>query len=290
MVIIRQIILLSLISNVLFAKPHKDDGAASDGRNKDEIVLRESLGGKQSNVLLLTIIDLVKEVKDLHCLVKEHSVKIELLQYELMKKMEDQNDNMKSKLVGTIEGVESRLVQNIEDMESNVIRNIGELDSMVENVDSKIEAWRSEVRLISQQKLTWQNGTYLNHHSDFVVDGVYTLSKDYLGINPIQHMSGAQVNQMIIIDLGGLFKIHSVKVWNRVDCCQDRLGVVIYADDELLGSIFQAKRIYNFRAKDNVYARRIYLKTVSPTSPNYVEVQVFGTGPYSESELKKLKI
>jgi len=287
--IIHQIILLSLISNVLFAKPYKDDGPVSDGHNKDEMILSESFGDKQSNVLLLTIIDLVKEVKDLHYLVKEHSEKIELLQYELMKKIEDQNDNMESKLVGTIEGVESRLVQNMEDMESKVIANIGEMDSKVENVDSKIEAWRSEVRLISQQKLTWQNGTNANYYSDFVVDGVYTLSKDH-GINPIQHMAGAQVNHMIIIDLGGLFKIHSVKVWNRVDCCQDRLGVLVYADDELLGSIFEAKRIYNFRAKDNVYARRIYLKTVSPTDPNYLEVQVFGTGPYSESELKKLKI
>jgi len=303
-----QIIFLSLIINFLFADSGKDPDFGSGGSKVEEMV---EFGYKQPSVLLLTIIDLVKEVKELNCLVKANSEKLENVELELGKKIQDvklscqsvvKNDEMESKLVDTIEEVEtrlaqnivdtieeveSRLAQNIEDMESNVIGNIGEIDSKVRNVDSKIEVWRSEVRLISQQKLTWQNDTHSNHFSDFAVDGVYTLDKRQNGVNPISHLYGSKVNHMLIIDLGGFFKIHSVKIWNRPDCCQDGVGVLIYADEELIGNIYEAKRLYNFYAKDKVYARKIYLKQGLPRDSNYLEVQVYGTGPYEEYKVKR---
>jgi len=286
---------LALMTKFLFAKSDRSDVGASD---KQEVMLRESFGDKQSSVLLLTIIDLVKEVKDLHYLVKAHSEKTDHLD-ELIKKMGDKTDNMEAKLVDTIDlikniedqndDMESKLVNTIGEVESRLVQNIKEMESKVTNVDSKIEVWRSEVRLISQQKLTWQNTTHTKYYSDFAVDGVYTLSNDVAGVNPMQHTYGAQINHMLIIDLGAFFKIHSVKIWNRIDCCQDRLGVMIYADEELLGGVYEAKRQYNFKAKDKVYARKIYLKQTRPLNMNYVEVQVFGTGPYDECEVKELK-
>ena len=43
---------------------------------------------------------------------------------------------------------------------------------------------------------------------------------------------------MVIIDLGGFFKIHTVKLWNTLDGYQTYvLGVMIYVDDQLIGSI-----------------------------------------------------
>jgi len=91
---------------------------------------------------------------------------------------------------------------------------------------------------------------------------------------------------MLIIDLGGFFKIHTVKVWNRADCCQSQsLGVVVYADEEILGTINESKLLYNFLANDQVYASKIYLKQSIPNHMNFREVQVFGTGPYNEDEV-----
>jgi len=246
----------------------------------DEEAMAAAIGYNQPNVVLLTVIDLMKEVKELHCLVKEQNQKIEMRMKELELKLAglgEKSDKMETTLVNTVGQVESRLVGNIDEVRSDVSK-----------IDNKIDVWRSEVRLISQQKLTWQNSTLHYYFSDFVVDGVYTRSTDYNGENPIQHMEGGQVNYMIIIELGGLFKIHSVKIWNRVDCCQDRLGVLIYADDELLGSIYVAKVQYNFHASENVYARNIYLKQVNPVDVNFLEVQVFGNGPYGEYEVKGL--
>jgi len=292
---LREIFFLALMTKFLFAKSDRSDNGVSE---KQDVILRESFGDKQSSVLLLTIIDLVKEVKDLHYLVKAHSEKMDHLD-ELIKKMGDKTDNMEAKLVDTIDlikniedqndDMESKLVNTIWEVESRLVQNIKEMESKVTNVDSKIEVWRSEVRLISQQKLTWQNTTQKYHYSDFAVDGVYTLSKDMEGVNPMQHIDGSQINHMLIIDLGGFFKIHSVKIWNRIGCCQDRLGVMIYADEELLGGIYEPKRQYNFKAKDKVYARKIYLKQTRPLNMNYVEVQVFGTGPYDECEVKELQ-
>jgi len=275
---VHQIIFLCLMINFLFAESNKSPGAISGSRYNEDLIPKESFGDRQTTVLS-TLMDLVKEVNKFNYLVKGQSEKID--------RMDEQIKRMESKLVDTVGEVESRLIHNIEDMESKVVQNVAEMGSKVANVDNKIEVWRSEVRLISQQKLTWHNNTHKYHYSDFAVDGVYTLSNDMVGVNPMQHIEGSQINHMLIIDLGGFFKIHSVKVWNRIDCCQDRLGVLIFADEELIGGIYEAKRQYNFNAKDKVYARKIYLKQTRPLAMNYIEVQVFGTGPYQETEVKK---
>jgi len=268
--VVHQILLLSFLTKLVLASTDK-------GTN-----LIDADGSSQSSVLLLTVIDLLREVKDLHCFVKEHSEKIDKRMDELEFKF--------SQHVDTIGGLESRLVQNMEDIEETLIGNMGEMDSVVKSVGSKIDVWRSEVRLISHHKQTWQNSTHGRLFSDFVVDGVYTLSDDYAGANPIQHVNDRNVNTMIIIDLGGLFQIHLIKVWNRMDCCQDRLGVLIYADDELVGNIHVAQVQYNFYVKEYVFARKIYFKQVSETYMNYLEIQVFGNGPYEAKEAEGLKV
>jgi len=274
---VRQILLLGIISNFVFAHAGKDTNA--------ETAVGDAIGCDWQNTLLLSVMNLMNEVKELHRLVKEQGEKIEKKIEEWDSKLPGHceiSDMMESKLVEVIGQVESKLVGNMDALES-------EVRSHVSKIDNKIEVWRSEVRLISQHKLTSQNETHSNFFSDFAVDGVYTLSSAKDGVNPIQHMAGNTANYMLIIELGGLFKIHSVKIWNRIDCCQDRLGVLIYADDELLGSIDVAQRQYNFFAKKNVYARNIYLKQTTNRHMNYVEVQVFGTGPYNEDEVKGLK-
>jgi hypothetical protein len=269
MMYVLQIALLILFPNVLCISDQAPEpatrslsievAALKEQLREEALTLREEmyslLRDNQSNLLLLQVIDLVKEVKDMQGLVKTQSEKIE--------KMESAGEKQGENMV--------------------------ELKSLVTKVDNKVDVMRSEVRLISQHKLTWQNSTWQNRlFSDYAVDGVYTLSEDWNGLNPISHQisSPKQRNNMLIIDLGGLFKIHTVKLWNRLNCCQDyNVGVFLYADNELLGGIAEVKNLYNIQANDQVYARKIYLKQSLPKLMNFREIQVFGSGPFNENEV-----
>ena len=318
--LILQIVLVGLFSNVLCAQSDSAQEPASSLKSEvsalkerlreDSLNIYEEMYSHfadiQSSLLLLHLIDLIKEVKEMQGLARVQGEEIKDMEstmaekfdsmesklFEELKqletKQESRSEKTESKLVTAIEEIKSMIVEDIKDVESNLIGSIEEVGSKVSKVDNKIEVTRSEVRLISQQKLTWQNSTYAEKlFSEYAVDGVYTASGDLWGLNPIQHIGGNSRNFMLIVDLGGFFKIHTVKVWNRVDCCQSQsLGVLIYADDELLGGINEEKLIFNFKANDGVYARKIYLKQSTPNWMNLREVQVFGTGPYDEDEIE----
>ena len=90
---------------------------------------------------------------------------------------------------------------------------------------------------------------------------------------------------MLIIDLGGLFKINTVKLWSRLTSQSFNIGVFVYADEELLGGIAEEKSPYNFRAKDKLYARKIYVKQSLAKLMMFREVQVFGSGPFDGGEV-----
>jgi len=160
----------------------------------------------------------------------------------------------------------------------------------LDGLENRIDVMRSEVRLISQQKLTWQNSTHANRlFSDFAVDGVYLMQNDDSGTNPISHTKDSKVgaNNMIMIDLGALFKIHTVKLWKRVNTCCDhrQIGLLIYADDTLIGATSDAPYLYNLRVSGNVYGSKIYVKQPKAETVNFLEIQVFGTGPFGKDEI-----
>jgi hypothetical protein len=160
----------------------------------------------------------------------------------------------------------------------------------LKKVIGALDVMRSEVRLISQQKLTWQNSTREGKYpSDFAVDGVYRAEEDDLGMNPISHTEDARKgpNQMVIIDLGALFKIHTVKLWKRhISCCDHRnVGLQIYADGTKIGQTTSAPHLNNLPVKGTVYGSKIYVKQPRSISINFLEIQVFGAGPYTEDEI-----
>ena len=323
-----QLVLLCLFPYVLLAESEEATGQAylenevralKDQLQKESLSLREEMNSHLGdNLLLLQVIELIKEVKEIQGRLMVQAEQIENMESKLVEKVEDLESTLESnkgceklelKMVETITELQSGLVEKIEDQESKFMEtitdlesslgekmgdvksklanDIGTLDYKVTKVDTKIKVWRSEVRLISQQKLTWQNSTFAEKlFSEYAVDGVYTGSGDLWGLNPIQHMGGNKRNYMLIVDLGGLFKVHTVKVWNRVDCCQSQsLGVMVYADEEFLGGLNDEKLLYTFRAGEDVYARKIYLKQSIPNWMNLREVQVFGTGPFAEEEV-----
>merc|ERR1719285_765589 len=107
-------------------------------------------------------------------------------------------------------------------------------------------------------------------------------------MNPIQHTDDKLKgrNNMVMIDLGALFKIHTVKLWKRTNTCCDarNIGLLIYADDTLIGATSEAPHLYNLLVKGNVYASKIYVKQPSAKTVNFLEIQVFGTGPFGKDE------
>ena len=68
-----------------------------------------------------------------------------------------------------------KIANEMEGMKSDLKKALDQLDGLKKTID----IMRSEVRLISQQKLTWQNSTHNGRHfSDFAVDGVYRMAED----------------------------------------------------------------------------------------------------------------
>ena len=185
-----------------------------------------------------------------------------------------------------INSLVANYTEEVKDMKSDLKTTLDQ----VHGLQSTIDVMRSEVRLISQQKLTWQNSTQGDRFvSDFLVDGVYRLTDDEVGMNPIQHTDDNQVgpNMMVMIDLGALFKIHTVKLWKRTSsCCDSRFpGLEVYADDTLIGVTSGVKYLYNFAVSGEIYASKIYVKQPAARTVNFLEIQVFGTGPYGKDEI-----
>lgn len=155
-------------------------------------------------------------------------------------------------------------------------------------MEARFNLIRDEVRLISQHKLTWANSSYAGGRlvSDYLVDGVYRMTHDEGGMNPIQHTDDAKQgpNNMVMIDLGATFKIHTVKLWKRTHtCCDQRnVGLQIYADDTLIGSTYDVRYLYTIPVTGgrDVYGNKIYVKRPLASTVNFLEIQVFGTGPF----------
>jgi len=178
------------------------------------------------------------------------------------------------------------IAAEIKGMKSDLKQALDQLDGL----KNRIDIIRSEVRLISQQKLTWHNSTQSGRFfSDFAVDGVYRMANDESGMNPIQHTDEKKrgANNMVLINLGGLFKIHTVKLWKRTSTCcggHDK-GLLIYADDTLIGVTSDMPYLNNLHVKDDVYASKIYVKQPKSMIVNLLEIQVFGTGPFGKDEI-----
>ena len=155
------------------------------------------------------------------------------------------------------------------------------------NYRPRMSTVRDEVRLISQHKLAWQNRTGTPYQPDFAVDGVYTRVEDINGHNPMSHSYISTRNNVLIVDLGGLFKLHTVKVWSGISATyMTRLiGTFVYADETLIGGIAESIPLHNFRVTGTVFARRIILRQTLAGYLDVNELQVFGSGPYGENEL-----
>jgi len=148
---------------------------------------------------------------------------------------------------------------------------------MAATIKTRQKTVLSEVRLISMYKMTNQSTSYQNFMSESAVDGQ---------LDTFTHTLH-EPNQKLWIDLGALFRINRVLVWNRKDCCKEKIiGTHIYADERLLGVVTTTKATYEYKVSTNdpVYARSVILHQIRDDILHVGEVQVWGTGPFAEDD------
>jgi len=238
---------------------------------------------------------------------------------ERLGKMEDQQERtFKSfeERLGKMAHQQSKMNERLHRLEVKMKacseKNIKEqvaLKKMITNLEAGIAANReitgtikarqnvmlSEVRLISLYKITNQTSTlgganYGNggHGSGYVVDGQFVFSHwdPRTPVRTIAHTDDLP-NQKISIDLGGLFRIHRVKIWHARHCCKSRsFGLRILADEKLLGVTSTEAWMHDFKVSENdpTYAKSVTVHRLKKDYMNLNEIQVWGTGPFAEDD------
>ena len=181
----------------------------------------------------------------------------------------------------------TKLDTKLEELKEGVAESI----SKVESVQRRQKVWLSEIRLISHFKLTEQNNRHpQGFDSDIIVDGQFLFATTTQGnMRPYSHSRSESAGNKQVIKLGGLFRIHKIKVWNTRDsCCMSRLvGLHVYADNRLVGTVIETKFTYDYLMleEDPVYAETVTLLQPLANHLHMLEVQVWGNGPFDQSDL-----
>jgi len=283
--------------------------------NGDEICIMETLSRISSQVTATNIytqeirktLDVYQKrmdaVEDKLKLLDIINDKLKLLNiFEDKLKLLDVVDNTLDDLVTSFEvntvKTNAEIDEN-EDMISNVQAVVEDVKAAVEangvltaTIKTRQKTMLSEVRLISLYKMTNQTSdeTPGDHPSGLAVDGQFVFSQ-WAPSTPdrtITHTS-RNPNQKLWIDLGAVFRIYRVVVWNARHCsgCFARfIGTHIYADDRLVGVATTSKAAYEWKISENdpTYARNVILHQQADIWLHVSEVQVWGTGPFAEDD------
>jgi len=179
----------------------------------------------------------------------------------------------------------------------NVKERVEEIELAVEvngkmaaTIKSRQEVMMKEVRLISLFKMTNQSSYHSAGGNDaqLAVDGQYVFS-DWNSNSPMRSIVHTEHEpSKIWIDLGGLFRIYQVKIWNSRHSSRGHfIGVHVYAGKRLLGVGTTAEFIYDYKIAENdpLYAKSVLLHQTHDMWLDVLEVQVWGTGPYSEDDI-----
>ena len=172
---------------------------------------------------------------------------------------------------------------------STISSHLTETLTTTQTVKERQEAQMSEIRLISLYKMTGQTNTHSGtYDSDLAVDGMITFdTHHWADMRTYSHTTNTSPGNKLWLSLGGLFRIHKIKIWNLRHCCQERLiGAHIYADDRLVGTVIRAQGSYDFDIgeEEAIYAKDVTLQQPLGQHLHIIELQVWGTGPYSEDD------
>ena len=172
---------------------------------------------------------------------------------------------------------------------STISSHLTETLTTTQTVKERQEAQMSEIRLISLYKMTGQTTTHSgSHDSDLAVDGMIIFdTHHWADMRTYSHTANTSPGNKLWLSLGGLFRIHKIKIWNLRHCCQERLiGAHIYADDRIVGTVIRAQGSYDFDIgeEEAIYAKDVTLQQPLGQYLSILELQVWGTGPYSEDD------
>jgi hypothetical protein len=136
------------------------------------------------------------------------------------------------------------------------------------------ECKKGAVRLLSRGKRTSQSSTGWSGSSSRAVDG-RTDGRYCAGSCTHTH---SQRRAWWKVNLGKTYSINKVVVWNRVDCCRNRLNNFdVFANGHRCGRVGRAHRVNTVRCHN----RRASTVMVRHAGKNYLtlcEVQVYGSG------------
>lgn len=170
-----------------------------------------------------------------------------------------------------------------------MVREMEQTRQAATTIKNRQKAWLSEIRLISLYKMTGADNEHpSSHYSDLIVDGqfVHDRHTDNSMRTFFYSASDAQDNNLWI-QLGGIFKIHKIKILNLRHCCQERLiGAHVYADEQLLGTVVEAKGSYEFFPGEDgpTYASKVTLYQPRASYTHILELEVWGNGPFSADD------
>jgi len=304
--------MLSVVVFVILIFSRAEDEANSKGLvsnvKGDESCIMETLSAIRSqatatNIYIQQITKRIDAVEEKLKLLDTIDGKLKLLDiFEDKLELLDVVDNKLDDLVTSFEVNTVKTNAEIDENE-DIISNV---QAVVEGVKAAVEAngvltatiktrqktMLSEVRLISLYKMTNQTSDYAvgDHPSGLAVDGQFVYSQ-WAPSTPdrtITH-TAHEPNQKLWIDLGAVFRIYRVVVWNARHCshCFERfIGTHIYADDRLVGVATTSRVAYEWKISENdpAYARNVILHQPADQYLHVSEVQVWGTGPFAEDD------
>ena len=268
--------------------------------------LREEAGEIRDSVLeARTVFErtLVETLSDLKSHVTVSNIYIQEMRTvmsSLATKMEKLEERM-----GTVEDKIKTVETNIntvgETLGSELTRVAGNTDLITEKVEESVElvgvvksrqqTLMSEVRLISYFKVTAQSHVrHDGYDSDLLVDGQFLFSRGNPANDQYEmrtyNSAPASENNHLYVELGGLFKISKIKIWNVRHCCQQRLvGTHVYADKVLVATVVRAQNTYIYEVEESVYARRVSLRQPLAQHLHILELQVWGSGPFTPGDI-----
>ena len=209
-----------------------------------------------------------------------------------MKELKGTVGDQVEELKGTIENKIQELNDSVENQVEQLSETVDSSLTLSTTIKYRLQAWMSEVRLISLFKMADMNMPHAQYGTGIVTDGQFQMSRQVQS-NMRTHCqsdtsTGTLPNNKLWINLGGLFRIHRIYIWNYRDCCLDNLvGTHIYADESLIGTVIEESFYHDFKVPkgDPTYASKITLHQPLARHMHVMEVQVWGSGPFSEDDL-----
>jgi len=199
-------------------------------------------------------------------------------------KMEERLDSLEGTMKASMEktDVVREYVESNEEM-------ITKVQEVTETIKARQNVMLSEVRLISLYKMTEHTSTLVaGHGSGLAVDGQF-VNSEWSPASPTRTFThtGKGTNEKISIDLGALFRVHRVKIWQARHCCLARsIGLRILADGRLLGVTSSEAMVQDFKVAENdpIYANSITVHRLEAGYIQVSEIQVWGTGPFAKDD------